>query len=74
MVEIMLGAYGCCLTTGYVMNTALREIALEEVEIELERDVDLNGCFGLSDEIWPGYTEVQTIVHLKAPHATAEQL
>ncbi len=36
MVEVVLGAYGCCLTTGYVMNAAHQGIKLESVEIEAE--------------------------------------
>ena len=74
MVEMVLGAYGCCLTTGYVMHAALRGIALEGIEIEIEGDLDLNGFFGLSPETWPGYTDVRAMVHLKAPTATPEQL
>ncbi len=74
MVEMVLGAYGCCLTTGYVMNAALRGIELEGVEIDVEGDLDLNGFFGLSEEAWPGYTDVRARVHLTAPKATTEQL
>ena len=74
MVEMILGAYGCCLTTGYVMNAALRGIELEGVDIDVEGDLDLNGFFGLSAEAWPGYTDVRARVHLTAPNATAEQL
>ncbi len=74
MVEMVLGAYGCCLTTGYVMNAALRGIELEEVDIEVEGDLDLNGFFGLSSEAWPGYTDVRARVHLTAPKASAEEL
>jgi hypothetical protein len=33
MVEFVLGAYGCCLTTGYVMNAAQRGIRLEGVDL-----------------------------------------
>ena len=76
MVEMVLGAYGCCLTTGYAMNAALRGIALEDIQIEIEGDLDLNGFFGHQDpeQCWPGYTNVRTKVTLKAPTATPEQL
>ena len=74
MVEMVLGAYGCCLTTGYVMNAALQGIVLEAVDIEVAGDLDLNGFFGLSAEAWPGYTDVRARVHLTAPQATTEQL
>jgi uncharacterized OsmC-like protein len=74
MVEMVLGAYGCCLTTGYVMNAALQGLKLEGVEIELEGDLDLRGFFGLSPEAWPGYTTVRAKVRLTAPEAAPEQL
>lgn len=74
MVEVVLGAYGCCLTTGYVMNAALRGIELEDVQIELEGDLDLNGFFALKDDVWPGYTDVRAKVRLVAPNATPKEL
>ena len=74
MVEMVLGAYGCCLTTGYVMNAGLQGIKLEGVEIELEGDLDLQGFFGLSSEVSPGYSGIRANVHLTAPEATPEQL
>jgi uncharacterized OsmC-like protein len=74
MVEMVLGAYGCCLTTGYVMNAALRGIELEDVQIELDADLDLNGFFALREDVWPGYTDVRAKVHLDAPTATPEDL
>src|SRR5690349_4999336 len=70
MVEMILGAYGCCLTTGYVMNAALQGIELEGVEIDVEGDLDLNGFFGLSSDVAPGYSEVAARVDLTAPSAT----
>ncbi|GAA2891098.1 hypothetical protein GCM10010472_56930 [Pseudonocardia halophobica] len=76
MVEVVLGAYGCCLTTGFVANAALRGIELEGVDIEIEGELDLQGFFGLRDpdEVWPGYTDVRATVSLRAPTATREQL
>jgi uncharacterized OsmC-like protein len=74
MVEMVLAAYGCCLTTGYVMNAALQGIKLEGVEIELEGDLDLRGFFAISPDVSPGYTDIRVKVHLKAPEASVEQL
>src|SRR3954453_579425 len=70
MVEMILGAYGCCLTTGYVMNAALQGIELEEVAIAVEGDLDLQGFFGLAAEVSPGYSAVRARVRLRAPQAT----
>ena len=74
MVEVVLGAYGCCLTTGYVMNAARQGIELEGVDITLKGNLDLQGFLGLSDEVVPGYKHVDVEVALKAPKATPEQL
>lgn len=74
MVEMVLGAYGCCLTTGYVMNAGLRGIDLDDVQIDLEADLDLNGFFDLKDGTWPGYTDVRAKVHLSAPKASRDEL
>jgi uncharacterized OsmC-like protein len=74
MVEVVLGAYGCCLTTGYVMNAARRGIKLEGVTVSLKGDLDLQGFFGLSDKVAPGYSGVQVDVKLDAPTATAAQV
>lgn len=74
MVEVVLGAYGCCLTTGYVMNAAQRGIKLEGVEVSLKGDLDLRGFFGLSDKVPPGYTDVHVEVKINAPGATQQQV
>jgi uncharacterized OsmC-like protein len=74
MVEVVLGAYGCCLTTGYVMNAAQRGIELQGVEIQLKGNLDLRGFLGLSDEVPPGYKHIDVEVTLTAPKASPEEL
>lgn len=76
MVEVVLGAYGCCLTTGFVANAGMLGIELEGVDISLAGDLDLQAFFGLKppDEVSPGYTEVRATIKLTAPTATEEQL
>jgi uncharacterized OsmC-like protein len=76
MVEVVLGALGCCLTTGYAVVSKKMGIALEGVEVLSDGDLDLRGFFGLADpdDVWPGYTTVRVTVRLLAPTATDEQL
>lgn len=74
MVEMVLGAYGCCLITGYVAQAGLRGIDLQGVDINVEGDLDLQGFFGLSEDVPPGYTEVRAKVSLKAPDASEEEI
>ncbi|MFC5995199.1 OsmC family protein [Pseudonocardia hispaniensis] len=76
MVEVVLGAYGCCLTTGFVANAGMLGIELEGVDINLAGDLDLQAFFGLKppEEVAPGYTEVRAEISLNAPTATEDQL
>lgn len=76
MVEVVLGAYGCCLTTGFVADAGMLGIELEGVDIDLAGDLDLGAFFGLKSpgEISPAYTEVRATIKLDAPNATDEQL
>ena len=74
MVEVVLGAYGCCLTTGYVLNAAQRGIELEGVDIQLKGSLNLRGFLSLSDEVPSGYRSIEVEVTLKAPKATLVHL
>ena len=76
MVEVVLGAYGCCLTTGFIANAGLLGIDLEHVDISLAGDLDLQAFFGLKPphQVSPGYTEVRATIGLTAPSASEEQL
>lgn len=79
-VEMVLQAYGACLTIGYAMNAAVRGIELEDVNIDLEGEIDLPGFLGLEppadlkmDKL-PGYKNVKATVKLKAKNADAGTL
>jgi len=76
MVEMVLGAYGCCLTTGLVANAAQRGIPLEGIDIDIEGDLDLRSFLGVADpeEVWPGYTQLRTKIKLTAPGVSRQQL
>jgi uncharacterized OsmC-like protein len=76
MVEMVIGAYGCCLTTGLVANAAQRGIPLQGVDIDIEGDLDLRSFLGIADpeEVWPGYTQLRTKIKLDAPGASRQQL
>ena len=48
--EYLLHALAACLTTTIVYCAAARKIRLTEVESVVEGDMDVRGCFGLSDD------------------------
>lgn len=71
-LEMVLQAYGACLTVGYAMHCAVRGIKLQELKITIEGDVDLPGFLGLKApehlhmDSLPGYKHIRVNVNMKA--------
>jgi uncharacterized OsmC-like protein len=71
-VEMVLQAYGACLSIGYAMNAAVRGIRIDDIKIDLEGEIDLPGFLGLEppeklhmDKL-PGFKRITTKVKIKA--------
>ena len=71
-VEMVLQAYGACLTIGYAMNAAVRGINITDLKVELEGEIDLPGFLGLEppeklqmDKL-PGFKTITIKVKVKA--------
>ncbi len=73
-VEHLLHALASCLTTSMVAHAAVRGIAIEELESELEGDIDLRGFLGLSADVPKGYTAIRATFRVKADPADMETL
>ena len=58
-VEWLLHALAGCLTAGLANIAAARNIELYEVTSTVEGDIDLNGIFGLNDQVRNGYQQVR---------------
>lgn len=58
-VEATLHALASCLATGFAYNAAARGIEVESFEMDIEGDIDLHGFLGLSDEVRPGYQNIE---------------
>ena len=78
-VEMVLQAYGACLSIGYAMNAAVRGINISDIKIDLEGEIDLPGFLGLEppenlkmDKL-PGFKTIDVKVKIKAD-ATADAL
>ena len=78
-VEMVLQAYGACLSIGYAMNAAVRGIKIHELKVDLEGEIDLPGFLGLEapenlkmDKL-PGFKTIDVKVKIKAD-ATPEAL
>jgi uncharacterized OsmC-like protein len=73
-VEHLLHALASCLTTSMVAHAAVRGIAIEELESELEGDIDLNGFLGLDPSVPKGYTEIRARFRVKADPGDVDQI
>lgn len=57
-----------------VAHAAVRGIAIEELESELEGDIDLNGFLGLDASVPKGYSEIRVRFRVKADPSELEQI
>lgn len=72
-VELVLAALASCLTVGIAYNAAARGITVQELTLNVEGDLDVQGFLGLSDSVRPGYEGVRVRYHVLSD-ASAEQL
>ncbi len=66
-MEYVLGAYGACLATGFVVNATKRGISVRNLEVSVSSTQDNAFTFlGLSDEGHPGFDEVTAKLYVQA--------
>jgi uncharacterized OsmC-like protein len=65
-VEAVLHALASCLAVGFVYNAAAQGIKVESLAFSLEGDLDLHAFLGLSDQVRPGYDNIQVRYRVKA--------
>jgi uncharacterized OsmC-like protein len=70
--ELLMSAVNACMMVGYVAQASVRGITLESCRIETSGELDLRGFLGMSDEVPPGYRQLNYTVHLKG-NGTPEQ-
>lgn len=65
------GALASCLAIGYARWAALRDIPLTAIEVEVQADYDARGENGVSDDVYPGYSQIRYVVTVEsdAPEA-----
>lgn len=64
-VEQLLAALGNCLAVGYAANAAVAGIAIHELSISLDGDIDLRSFLGLAGG-HAGFNAIRAVVDLKA--------
>lgn len=66
-VEYVLGAYGACLATGFVLNASRRGIEIRNMEIALDSTQDNAFSFlGINDEGHSGLDHVRAKLYVQA--------
>jgi uncharacterized OsmC-like protein len=75
-VEAVLHALACCLGTTFIYHAAEREVKIDELEMELDGDLDLQGLLGISRKVRNGYENVRVTFYVRsdAPQETLEEL
>lgn len=63
--EVLMAAFNACILATYVAACAVKGIALEDVQIETEGELDLRGFLGIDASVKPGYDELHYTVKMK---------
>jgi uncharacterized OsmC-like protein len=74
--EAHLYALASCLNTSFMYHASAHRVRVEELELELEGDMDLQGVMGLSAQVRNGFQEIRVTFRVKAdaPREKIEQL
>jgi uncharacterized OsmC-like protein len=66
-VEYVLGAYGACLATGFVINATKHGITIRNLEVALESTQNnVFNFLGLNDQGHPGFEEIRAKLFVQA--------
>lgn len=74
--EALLYALSSCLTATLIYHAASRNIEIEDLRVDIEGDLDLQGFLGIDETIRPGFDQIRVTFNIKAniPDEQIEQL
>lgn len=64
-VEMLLAGLSACITAGIGNIASIRQIELESVETTIEGDIDLQGIFGMNEEVRNGFSGIRAMFKVK---------
>jgi uncharacterized OsmC-like protein len=77
-VELLLGALGHCLASGWAMYGAVMGVSIDALRVEVEGDVDLQGMLALPEPgaVPPGFSAIRATYNVRssAPRDQLEQV
>jgi uncharacterized OsmC-like protein len=72
--DLLLGALSACAQLTCQMVAAAMGISTESIEVTVEGDLDLRGTLGIAKDVPVGFEDIRLRFHIRAPHASPEQL
>ncbi len=72
--DLLLGALAACAQITCQMVAADMGIAVDEIGVTVEGDLDLQGTLGISKTVPVGFENIRVNFSVRAPQATPEQL
>lgn len=73
-MRMLLGCLAACDVDLIAMHASLMGIPVEELTVEARGYFNVQRYMGLESEVAPGYQEVDYVVRIRAPTASAEQI
>ncbi len=75
-VEVVLHALASCLAVGFIYNAAAKGIQVDALDFDMKGNIDLHGFLGLSEEVRPGYSNIELTYRVEsdAPREELEAL
>ncbi len=77
-VELLLGALGHCISSGFATYGAAMGIPLKSILVEIQGDIDLQGMLALPEpgKVRPGFQKIRAKYHVRseAPREKLQQL
>ena len=65
-IELVVAALGACITGTYAAQATARGVTLDHLDVELETLIDLNGFFGIDDQVPAGLQRVRATFRVAA--------
>ena len=67
-VEVLLAALGHCIASGWVVYGASLGVSIDDLRVEVEGDIDLQGMLGLPEpgKVRPGYQSIRVTHYVKS--------
>lgn len=63
--EYMLGGMAGCMAVTFMAGATAMNIEIDQLKIEIDGELDLQGFLGLNTEVNPGFPELKYIFHVK---------